>query len=382
MAQAVNKKSKERLNMRIFRIVWIVFAIIGVLYTMRIGLRYGKSMIVSLINMQNNNNYEYITLGDERISVCGFPMGGLDRLQQDVSYSEGVDKYAECTAGGRIRFQTDSSSVHVYGRYGNILKLPWFSDYGANGIDIYIGGKWRSTLYASDEKSKSFSEVYKIENIYQETTEIEIVLPNYASIDDIMIGVERGSNVELPKPYTVQKPIVFYGSSITQGCAASRSSLSFPYLVADYFDADFVNEGFSGSALGELSVAAAIAEIDASAFVLEYDHNTKTVEELNSTHYEFYRTIREAHPETPIVLLSRISGGYSIDLEETEQRDAVIRKTYEKALAEGDENIYFIDGCDISQGNAQMLADDRHPNDYGMQEIAGAVIKCLEQAGW
>lgn len=48
----------------------------------------------------------------------------------------------------------------------------------------------------------------------------------------------------------------------------------------------------------------------------------------------------------------------------------------------GDENIYFIDGCDISQGNAQMLADDRHPNDYGMQEIAGAVIKCLEQAGW
>lgn len=152
--------------------------------------------------------------------------------------------------------------------------------------------------------------------------------------------------------------------------------------MADYFDADFVNEGFSGSALGEQSVAAAIAEIDATAFVLEYDHNTKTVEELNSTHYEFYRTIREAHPETPIVLLSRISGGYSIDMDETKQRDTVIRQTYEKAAADGDANIYFIDGCDISQGNAQMLADDRHPNDYGMQAIADAVIRCLERSGY
>lgn len=30
----------------------------------------------------------------------------------------------------------------------------------------------------------------------------------------------------------------------------------------------------------------------------------------------------------------------------------------------------------------RMLADDKHPNDYGMQEIAEAVIQCLEQAGW
>lgn len=150
------------------------------------------------------------------------------------------------------------------------------------------------------------------------------------------------------------------------------------FIIQKTFEADFVNEGFSGSALGEQSVAKAITEIDMSAFVMEYDHNAATIGDLRDTHYNFYRTIRTAHPKIPIVLLSRISGGYSIDLEETAQRDAIILDTYKRALSEGDTNIYFIDGCDISRRDAGMLADGKHPNDYGMRAIADEIIAVLK----
>lgn len=374
---------KNKLEVALWKRFACIFAVIGITVITCLGFRNEETDVSPTppATLPDDDTYEYISLDDACIAVNGFPWlesGKLNRLKPDTNYSTGVDKNAKCTAGGRIRFCTDSPSIHIWGKYGNIMVVPWFSDYGANGMDIYANGKWQLTLSPTD---KEITGTLEIPNTSPpKMADIEIVLPNYASVEEIMIGVVPGSSIERPKPYTIQKPIVFYGSSITQGCAASRPSLTFPYCVAAYFDADFVNEGFSGSALGEQSVAVDIAEIDASAYVLEYDHNAETTEKLRATHYEFYSTIRAAHPETPIVLLSRISGGYSIGLEETSQRDAVIRSTYEKAVADGDKNIYFIDGCDISEGNAQMLADGTHPNDYGMQAIAAAVIQCLRES--
>lgn len=176
MIQSADKKRKEKLHICIFRAVWIVFAIIGMLYTVRMGLRYGKSIADS----RSYDIYEYISLDDTRISVSGLPYkyrGRGYRLQPDGNYSEGVDKYAECTAGGRIRFRTNSPSVHIQGKYGDIMELPWFSDYGANGIDIYAGGRWRLTLSASDKRFKSFSGILKIDNMHQEMTEGRDALP-------------------------------------------------------------------------------------------------------------------------------------------------------------------------------------------------------------
>ncbi len=369
--------------MRLLSVVIVLFAVIGVFFTVRTGLRYGQRWLEAVqnpIKLSDDTTYEYVTMDDPGINTYGFPFargGTLNRLKINESYSTGVDIYAKHTAGGRIRFRTDSPVLHVCVEFDNIVTVPWSSLYGTAGLDVYNGDKWLATVcpYTGGEKNISQEIETKTEN---SIADITITLPTYASIKSLKIGIKSGSKIEAATPYTIQKPIVFYGSSITQGCSASRGSLGFPNLVADHFDADFINEGFSGSALGEAKVAKTLAEIDMSAFVMEYDHNAETPDDLSASHYNFYKIIRSAHPDIPIVLLSRISGGYSIDAEETAQRDLIIEGTYNKANAEGDTNIYFIDGCDVSLGDADMLADGKHPNDCGMRAIADAIIAVLD----
>ena len=56
---------------------------------------------------------------------------------------------------------------------------------------------------------------------------------------------------ELAKPFAISKPLVFYGTSITQGGCASRSGMSYQAILGRMLNADFVNLGFSGNGLGE-----------------------------------------------------------------------------------------------------------------------------------
>ena len=91
-----------------------------------------------------------------------------------------------------------------------------------------------------------------------------------------------------PTPYVVEKPIVFYGSSITEGGCASRVTNAYPALLSKWLNADYINLGFSGSAKGEIPVAEFIAEQSMSAFVYDYDHNAPNPEHLAATHEAFF----------------------------------------------------------------------------------------------
>ena len=83
-----------------------------------------------------------------------------------------------------------------------------------------------------------------------------------------------------------------------------------------------------------------------SAFVYDYDHNGG-IDNLRATHYNFYKVIRDAQPDVPIIMISRFSQGYSCTEAEAAERRAIIKATYDKAVAAGDKNVYFIDGADV-----------------------------------
>lgn len=302
----------------------------------------------------------------------------LNRLIADKHYSDGVDRYAQHTAGGRVRFSTDSPSFCIKAEISDSITMPYHTEYGSVGMDVYLqndeGRTWMQTLVHGGGVIQ-----YHTSDIVQYNTFI-VTLPQYAVVEKIQIGIEKGYGIAAPQyDYAVKDPIVFYGSSITQGAAASRTGTSFPFLVADYFNADYLNFGFSGSAKGEQSVAQDIASIQMSAFVMEYDHNADTVGDLKETHYDFYKAIRDANPDIPIVMISRLSGGYFISETEAQQRVEVIKQTYERAVSEGDDNLFFIDGSRLRDkyGADCLLADGKHPNDYGMWVISRAVIEKL-----
>lgn len=147
---------KIKLEVEFWKHLFYIFAIISITVIMCLGFRNKETEASPTPSTTPlDDAYKYISLDDARIVVNGFPWwmtGKLNRLKPDTSYSTGVDKNAKCTAGGRIRFRTDSPSIHIWGKYGNIMVVPWFSDYGANGMDIYANGKWRLTLSPTDKE--------------------------------------------------------------------------------------------------------------------------------------------------------------------------------------------------------------------------------------
>ena len=128
-----------------------------------------------------------------------------------------------------------------------------------------------------------------------------------------------------------------------------------------------------------------IAGLDMSVFVYDYDHNAPTIEHLRNTHYEGYRIFRSKQPDTPIIMASRPdywSRNYTLEyytVEETEKRRCLIEENYKRALAEGDKNIYFVDGSLMfpEAFRDDCTSDGCHPNDLGYHYMANAFEKIL-----
>src|SRR5213075_673687 len=94
--------------------------------------------------------------------------------------------------------------------------------------------------------------------------------PLYKPVTIKELSLDTDARLEPPTPYAIRKPIVYYGSSITQGGCASNPGGSCQAILERRLDADFVNLGFSGNGLGEPALAEVICELDPSCIVLDF----------------------------------------------------------------------------------------------------------------
>lgn len=306
-----------------------------------------------------------------------FPHGGFERIPQSKleGLSCGVCENARYSAGKTITFSTDANFIDLLVTYERQDLFNNMDVRMSSGLDVYgvlaEGGlEWLCCL-APKSTSRLWAEG-RIEH-GNRFSSLLIVLPSYAAIEEIMLRVEKKFSVTIEEK-TSNVDILFYGSSITQGCAASRSGLNYVNQVALKLGCRIANYGFSSSAKGEEEIAQLIAHEHASVYVIEYDHNA-TVDELKKTHQRFYEIVRAENPSSFIIFLSRISAGISISQDEYEERDKIIRETVDYAARQGDGNVCYIPGDKIAPTNERSLfVDDRHPNDRGMSLIADQII--------
>ena len=178
-----------------------------------------------------------------------------------------------------------------------------------------------------------------------------------------------------PDPQKIGKPIVFYGSSITQGGCASRPANNYTTMLCRAVDAPQINLGFSGSAKGEIALAEAIGKLDMAVFVLDYDYNAPSAEHLAKTHEPFFKAVRKANPDVPVIMLSKCSWI-------SPARRDIIKKTYDNAVRGGDKNVWFIDGQELfgEPGQNMCTVDHCHPNDLGFYMMYRRVLPVLLEA--
>ena len=282
------------------------------------------------------------------------------------------------TAGGRVRFRTDSPFVAVRLVSAGLGRMPHFALTGSAGLDLYADGVYRKTFMPPLDKN-SFSGIVELGE--RKMREILIEFPLYSRVNELEIGLLPDAALLSPTPYRHATPAVFYGSSITQGGCASRPGTCYQGFVSRHFDLDYINLGFSGNALGEQAMAEYIAGIPMSVFFMDYDNNPPTVEHLRSTHEPFFLTVRKAQPDLPVIMMSRPKPARILCDWEVERRE-VIRTTYENARARGDRNVYFIDGETLTAlcGN-EGTVDGCHPTDFGFFSTARALIALCEREG-
>lgn len=290
--------------------------------------------------------------------------------------SNGVRDLNNNAAGGRIRFRTDSPYIAVKAKMLGILKdISHMPLSGNAGFDLYDGVSYVNSFIPPFGMTDGYESVVEVRD--SGMREYTINMPLYSTVDELFIGLAESARVEPPTAYAIEKPIVYYGSSITQGGCASRPGNAYQSIISRRFNADFVNLGFSGNAKGELEMANYIKALEMSAFVYDYDHNAPSIEHLAKTHERMFKIIREANPELPILIMSRPK--YTLD-ENEQLRLKVITETYNNAVKSGDKNVYMLNGKQLmSLAGNDGTVDNCHPNDFGFASIAAAVAEVFDR---
>ena len=305
-----------------------------------------------------------------------------------LEVNRGVVASNRCTAGGRVRFKTDSAYVAIRvempAELDLISRAPHMALTCSAGMDLYefVDGAERYVM--------TFIPPYDMVDGYESIIEfpdardreLTINMPLYGGFSRLLVGVSDTAMIEKGREYGEPLPVVYYGSSVTQGGCASRPGNSYQSIISRRLDCDYINLGFSGWARGEQAMAEYISKLPMSAFVFDYDHNAPTLEHLIATHQAFYKTVRAANPELPIIFASR-PHGESLTVwrsaESVEQRFQVIKRTYDEAVASGDKNVYLLDGREtVKDGPDSWSIDLSHPTDIGFHAMAKAFGDVLE----
>lgn len=346
--------------------------------------KYDKNFeIVTQIDKQGLRFYDTLSAPFVIDGVFLGEEGNFVRMPQSVAntVSAGVAHQNRHTVGGRVRFKTDSARVAISTRQFGVMFGEHVPATATAGFDLYekVDGAYRyfrTFLPKFEVREKSGYESL-VEFPDNRERELLINFPLGSGVTGLYIGLEETASLEAPVPYRRERPIVYYGSSITKGYCASRPGNTYQNFLLRHFDWDYVNLGFSGCAKGEPEIARYVASLDMAVFVYDYDHNADDVEQLRRTHKPMFDLVRKAHPEVPVIMLSRPTVQ---EREDFEPRFQVIKATYDAAVAAGDENVYLIDGRTIMPGIADDsgTVDSTHPNDLGFYCMAKAIGDVLE----
>ncbi len=283
------------------------------------------------------------------------------------------------TAGGRLRFRTDSRRVALKWCAPYVQDFSHMPRTGAAYFDLYVNGEHIHTFIpAKDEPCDDHHILEAMGHTSRDgMCDILIHFPLYNDILDMAIALDDDAEVLPASPYTHELPVVFYGSSITQGGCASRGGTAYSAMLARNLDTDILNLGFSGNCRAELAMADYIATLPMSVLVYDYDHNAPDARFLQETHEPFFKRLREKRPDLPVIMVSAADASFS----DAEERRRIIRQTCENAAAAGDRHVYFLDGQTFyaAVGAENCRVDVAHPNDLGMWCMAHAMEPLLKQ---
>lgn len=276
------------------------------------------------------------------------------------------------SAGLFVTFKTNAPEIHAKWcvtdrRVG--LNLTAIAN---KGLDVYIKneqGQWQYAI--SKGTTKACEELKLAEYLDQTEKEFLVYLPLYDETKSLEIGVPAGHTVEpLGNPF--KKEIVVYGSSIVHGASASRAGMAYPAMMSRRTGFNFVNFGVSGNAKIEKEMAHMFADLNPDVYILDCVPNSSP-EQIESRTIYFVEHIREKHPNTPIIMIPTVVRELSFFNQYWKERNSKQNEQwkaeYEKLLAKGVKNLYYLDDDYLLGHDHEGTTDGTHPNDLGFMRM-------------
>lgn len=304
--------------------------------------------------------------------------------QAESTVTPAVWGLSRASAGMLVRFRTDAAEIWAsYTLFSEQLALPNLTAIGMSGIDLYArddGGKWRWVGVTRPNAKVVRQRI--LGGLTPGAREYAAYLPLYNGVDDLSIGVPPSAHFEPVSPRR-DPPIVFYGTSITQGASASRTGMSHVAILGRRLDLPIVNLGFSGNGRMDAAVGELLVKIDAAVYVIDCLPNMNAGD-VKLKCVPLVKQIRAARPETPIVLVEdrRNTNSWILPARNQHHTDnhAALRECLAALQKEGIRGLYYLEGDELLGDDAEAATDGSHPSDLGMVRQADRFEPVLRRA--
>jgi hypothetical protein len=288
------------------------------------------------------------------------------------------------SAGLCVRFVTGATTIQArWTVTSKNLAMPHMPATGVSGLDLYVkraAGRWQWVANGRPTAETTTAELAT--GLAAGEKEYLLYLPLYNGVSSVEIGLPEGTALKHadPRPEGRQAPIVFYGTSITQGGCASRPGMVHTAILGRRFNRPVINLGFSGNGTLDADIAALLGELDAAVFVLDCLPNLTAGQVAERTE-PFVKALRKAKPTTPILLVEDRTYANAPVLPALAQRNADSRAAYRKAfdaiVSGGDKNVYYLAGDRLIGDDGEGTVDGSHPTDLGFMRQADAFAEVL-----
>jgi len=309
----------------------------------------------------------------------------FDRLpvSADGAVTPSVWNLSRDSAGMMVRFKTDATSIHAHYKLRKAnLAMPHMPATGVSGVDLYArddAGRWRWVQVTKPAAQEVKAEI--ISGLAPGVREYAAYLPLYNGVESLSIGVKPGSMFEGLSPR--EKPIVFYGTSITHGACASRPGMVHTAILGRRLDMPVVNLGFSGNGRMDQAVGEYLIQVDAAAYVIDCLPNMGPADVAKKC-VPFVKQIRAAKPDTPILLVEdrRFTNEWILPAKKKfhDENHAALKQAYETLIQDGVTGLSYIPGDQLYGDDSEGATDASHASDLGFMRQADVFEPFIRKA--
>jgi lysophospholipase L1-like esterase len=289
------------------------------------------------------------------------------------------------SAGIAVHFTASGTRfINARWKLGNDVYMSHMTPVGANGLDLYVklNDKWQWLGIGKPSKSSQNKTVIKSKIPANKKFEYLLYLPLYNSVNKLELGFSPSAKIAPVKE--CGKPLVVYGTSIVQGCSASRPGMAWPAILGRRLDLPVINLGFSGNGKMDVEFGDIIGEIPASAYLIDCLPNMGKPQDIYERTVFLVKKLRMKQPDTPIILIEDrththpdLTGNKSKWYQP--RRDA-FKKAYTQLIKDKINKLSYIKGEDLIGNDNESTIDGSHPTDLGMMRYCEKIEPVVREA--